>query len=77
MKEWFYKQEKLIKVILLIVPFINWIIELCVRWTEFMKKQETTNLVMAIVATIPFTGVILGYVDLVYVILNDKLFKVE
>ncbi len=40
MKNWLYKQSALVKVLLLLIPFINWIVELALRWTEFKKKAK-------------------------------------
>ena len=49
---WFHNQSKLIQIILLILPFIGWIVDLLVRWSAFIKKQSLVNLVMALVITL-------------------------
>ena len=70
MKNWLYKQSTLVKVLLLLIPFINWIVELALRWTEFKKKGEVIRLVAAILA-IPF-GIVMGWIDLVCILLTNK-----
>ena len=38
MDKWFHKQNKLVQVLLLLIPFVNWITEVLVRWSAFLKK---------------------------------------
>lgn len=64
MKAWFNKQSRVVQLILLLIPFVNWIVELCVRWSNFLEKKDLIALVMAIVATVSCG--ILGWVDLVW-----------
>lgn len=69
---WFNKQSRIVQLILLLIPFVNWIVELYVRWTTYFKKGGLIRLVICIL-TIPF-GIIFGWVDLVWVLLFKKLF---
>ena len=74
---WFHNQSKLVQIILLIIPFVGWILDLLVRWSAFLKNQTTVNLVMALVITI-FGGFwILTILDAVWIALNNKLFLEE
>ncbi len=74
---WFHNQNKLVQIILLIIPFVGWILDLLVRWSAFLKKQTTVNLIMALVITI-FGGFwILTILDAVMIALNNKLFLEE
>ena len=71
----FFKLTKLVRTILLVIPFCNWIVEIVIRWDRFLSKQTLENLLLAIVFT--FGGLLLGYADLVYNIVKDKLLFVE
>ena len=69
---WFNKQSRLVQLLLLLIPVVNWITELVVRWSTWMKKGGLLRLVVCIVVTI--FGVFVGWVDLVWVLLFKKLF---
>ncbi len=69
---WFNKQSRLVQILLLLIPGINWICEIFVRWTTYLKKGGLIRLVVSII-TIPF-GVVFGWLDLVWVLLFKKLF---
>ena len=69
---WFNKQSRLVQILLLLIPFVNWIVELAVRWGTYFKKDGIIRLVICIL-TIPF-GIIFGWVDLVWVLLFKRLF---
>lgn len=68
----FHEFDKIIQIILLVIPFVNWVTEMILRWDEFLSKKETVQLVCALVATF-FFGNILGWIDAIYFALNDKL----
>ncbi len=68
---WFNKQNKLIQVLLLLIPFVNWITELVVRWSTWLKKGGELRLVVCLLVTI--FGVFIGIVDAIWVLLFDKL----
>lgn len=72
MKAWFNKQSRVVQIILLLIPFVNWVVELCVRWPDFLEKKDPLKLVVAIIATFP-TGNILGWVDLVWCLVYKHL----
>lgn len=69
---WFNKQSRLVQVILLLIPFVNWIVELVVRWSTWSQKGGLLRLIISIL-TIP-CGVIFGWVDVLWVLLFKKLF---
>ncbi len=74
---WFHGLNKIVQIILLIIPLIGWIIDLLVRWSAFIRKQSIVNLVMALVITI-FGGFwILTILDAIWIFLNNKLFLEE
>lgn len=69
---WFNKQSRLVQIILLLIPVVNEIVEIVVRWETFFKKGGIIRLIISIL-TIPF-GIIFGWIDLVWVLLFKKLF---
>lgn len=70
--KWFNSQSRLIQLILLLIPGVNWIVELVVRWDSAINhKGNLLNLIIAIL-TIPF-GVVVGYVDLIWCLLFKHL----
>ena len=76
MKKWFNSQSRLVQLILLIIPFVNWVVEMAVRWDQFLNKKDLVSLIMALIATLG-GGFILGILDFVWVILNNRLFLCE
>ena len=70
---WFNKQSRLIQIILLLIPGINWITEIVVRWSTWLKRKGWLRLIICILVTIP-SGIIIGWLDLLWVILFKKLF---
>ena len=72
MNTWFHKQSKLLQVLLLIIPFINWIVEILVRWSSWLKKGGILRLIVCIIVTIP-SGIIIGWLDAIWTVLTNKL----
>lgn len=70
MLDWFNKQSKLVKVLLLIFPFINWIVEIILRVDALLKKSSGINVVGLILSV--FFGVIMGWIDCVLVAIDNK-----
>ena len=69
---WFNKQSRLVQIILLLIPGINWVTEVLVRWSTFFKKGGAIRLIISLVVTI--FGAFVGWLDLVWVLLFKKLF---
>ena len=74
---WFHNQSKIIQIILLILPFVGWIVDLLVRWSAFIKNQSLVNLVMALVITLLGEFWILTILDAIMIAMNNKLFLEE
>ena len=72
MKRWFNSLPRLVQVILLLIPGVNWVMELLVRWRHFAEKKGILSLILAII-TIP-TGVLFGWLDVVWTLLFNHLF---
>ena len=64
----------LIKVILLLIPGVNWIVEILVRLASFLGKGDAFNLLGLILAIIPPTGILLGWLDIIWIIFFGRYF---
>ena len=40
MEKWFEKQSRLVQLILLFIPFVNWIVEIGVRWSHAKRVKK-------------------------------------
>ena len=72
MNVWFHKQNKLVQVLLLLIPVVNYIVEILVRWSAFFKKGGLIRLIVCIIVTIP-SGIIIGWLDAIWTLLFNKL----
>ena len=70
---WFNKQSRLVQLLLLIIPGVNWVTEIVVRWSTWLKKGGLLRLIICILVTIP-SGVAIGFLDFVWVLLFKKFF---
>ena len=68
---WFNKQSRLVQIILLLIPGINWITEVVVRVTAVIQKPTTENILGVVLAVI--VGFVFGWVDLIWVLLFNHL----
>lgn len=71
MEKWFEKQSKLVQIVLLLIPFVNWIVEVGVRWSHALKKGSLLKYIIAIVVT--FGGLVIGWLDMVWCLLFGHL----
>lgn len=69
---WFNRQSRLVQVLLLLIPVVNWITEIVVRWSTFFKKGGIIRLIVCIVVT--FLGIVVGWIDLIWVLITKHLF---
>ena len=68
--KWFNSQSRLVQIILLIIPFVNWIVEIYVRVTAVVEKPTTENILGVIFGLIiP----VFGWLDLLWVLLFNHL----
>lgn len=68
---WFNRQSRLVQIILLLIPGVNWLTEIFVRWSTFLKRGGLIRLVVSIIVTIG--GLVFGWIDLIWVLLFKKL----
>ena len=64
---WFNKQSRLVQLLLLLIPGVNWITEILVRWSTWLKKGGLLRLIIWNQVTIP-SGDINGWLDLLLVL---------
>lgn len=62
---------RLVQFLLLLIPGVNWITEIVVRFAKFAEHGSVLNLVIAILVVI--FGVVWGWVDMVWVLLFKHL----
>lgn len=68
--KWFNSQSRLIQLILLIIPVVNWVVEIVVRVTAVLEKPNIGNILGLIFGLIiP----VFGWLDLVWVLLFNHL----
>ena len=58
-------------ILLMLIPVVNWITEILVRWSAFLKTRSLITLVMAILVT--FFGLAFGWIDLIWILLFKHL----
>lgn len=71
MAKWFNSQSRLVQIILLLIPGVNWVVEILVRWSAFLETKKLYQLVVAILVT--FLGLAFGWIDLVWILLFKHL----
>lgn len=75
--QWFNKQSVLLKVILLIIPFVGWVVELLVRGTKALDKKDTVSIVVFILFLVVGWGWVLNLIDIIYMVLTGHLILAE
>ena len=73
--KWFEKQSLLVKVILLILPFVGWVVEILVRLSATLRNASTVNLVGLVLGVIG--NWIWSVVDLIYLLIKGDLLLLE
>lgn len=72
--KWFNSLPRLVQFVLLLIPIVNWIVEIFVRVTALIHKTSLKNVLGCLAGLfIP----IWGYVDLVWVLLFHHLALTE
>lgn len=71
MKKWFNSCPRLVQFILLLIPVVNWFVEVLVRGDEFIHTHGLIDLIMLILAVISVG--ILGWIDLIWTLLFKHL----
>jgi len=69
--KWFNKQSRLVQILLLLIPFVNWIVELLVRWSVALRTKNIVHIIIAVLIII--IGMPFGWIDLVWILLFNHL----
>lgn len=69
--KWFNKQSRLVQLILLLIPGVNYIVEIVVRVSAIFHKFNLSHLIGLIFGI--FIPVINGWIDLIWVLLFKHL----
>ena len=69
--KWFHKQSKIVQIILLLIPFVNWICEVLVRFSAALRSKNTLHLVWAFIVI--FLGLVIGWIDMIAIALTNKM----
>ncbi len=71
--KWFYGQEKIVQVLLLIIPFVGWVVECLVRLSVALNKKDAVSIIVFVLFLVVGWGWLLCIIDLIYLILNGRL----
>ncbi len=69
----FVKLPRWVQLILLLIPGVNYVVELIVRWSSWYNNRGIIRLVIAIIAIFGL-GIIFGWIDFFCVLFTKKLF---
>ena len=72
MEKWFEKQSRLVQILLLLIPGVNWVVEVLVRCSYSLRKKSLLKYLIAIIVTLP-SGVIIGWLDMLWFLLFKHL----
>ena len=75
--KWFYKQSTLVKVLLLIIPFVGWIVELLVRLSVMLRTKQPVHIVVFVLFVAIGWGWFLNLIDLIVMVVTGKLLFTE
>ena len=68
---WFNKQSRLVQILLLLIPVVNWIVEILVRFSLALRTKNLVHILVAILILI--IGLPFGWLDLVRVLLFNHM----
>ena len=58
--KWFYSQSKLVQVLLLIIPFVGWIMELLIRLSVALRTKSVLHIVVFVLFLVVGWGWVLN-----------------
>lgn len=70
---WFNSQDRLVKVILLIIPIIGWIVECLVRLSIMLRTKSILHIVVFLLFLFVGWSWILCLIDLIYLVVKGHL----
>ena len=75
--KWFNSQDRLVQVILLIIPVVGWIIELLIRLSVLLRTRSTEHIIVFVLFVFVGWGWVLNIIDIIYLYLNGHLILAE
>ena len=75
--KWFNSQSLLLKAILLLIPVVNWVVELLIRLSVMLRTKSVLHIVVFIVFLCVGWGWFLGVIDFIYMLLTGHLIFAE
>lgn len=70
-ESWFEGLPRLVQVILLLIPVVNWVVEVLVRWSHALRTKGVVKYILAILVTI--FGIAFGWIDVIWTLLFKHL----
>lgn len=71
--KWFNSQSVLLKAILLLIPFVGWVVECLVRLSVMLRTKSVVHIVVFLVFLLVGWGWVLGVIDFIYMLLTGHL----
>lgn len=71
--KWFNSQSVLLKAILLLIPFVGWVVECLVRLSIMLRTKSVIHIVVFLVFLFVGWGWVLGVIDCIYMLLTGRL----
>jgi len=69
--KWFNKQSRLVQILLLLIPFVNWIVEILVRFSVALRTKSLVHILIAVLIII--VGLPFGWLDLIWILLFNHM----
>ena len=67
----FNSLPRLVQILLLLIPGVNWVVEVVVRWSAACTHKDFGHILFALVVT--FIGLVFGWVDVIWCLLFKHL----
>ena len=71
--KWFNSQSVLLKAILLLIPVVNWVVELLIRLSVMLRTKSVVHIVVFLLFLLVGWGWFLGVIDFIYMLLTGHL----
>lgn len=75
--KWFYSQSRILQIILLLIPGVNWVMEVLIRLSVMLRTKSVVHIVVFIVFLLVGWGWFLGLIDLIYWLVVGHLILAE
>lgn len=71
--KWFNSQSRIVQILLLLIPFVGWIVECLVRLSIMLRTKSVVHIVVFILFLVVGWGWFLRLIDLIYLALTGHL----